>query len=395
MTLPRSRPLPPPAPQRQAVLEQLAAELDAIYEDEKATVGADDARAMRRSVKLSRWCSFRGRRLIREASSPGEYARGVWLLASHYIMEITNGHAVAHGMYDHLPDNAGLDSATYEWWNTVVMEDWKVDHNEVHHPFTNIIGTDDDFGFLLLRLSGRQPWRPWHLAQGAVVVILPLILTAYFPTFLAVARARFEKRPALSRQTLQPVGRKVLGQLWQNYVAEPLAARWRAPRVAFGHWLAKLISNVYIVFMLAVEHHAEELLDFDAQPDEPREVFYLRQLLGSKNFHTSERHEDLYTLGVNIHVEHHLFPDLPIHRLRRVERRVRAACARHGIPHSSERWPRAIAKLLQAIALFSLPIPDHSGSRATPLVLQSTGHGAKRCAHPAPGRVCARFICRC
>jgi len=342
-------------PRSRATLELFAEEITAIYEREVAALDESDAHSMNRLVKLSRYCEARGRRLIAESRDPRDIARGIWLLASHYIMEITNGHAVSHRAYDDLPGSR-VDSASYEWQTMVVGADWSVDHNEVHHPFTNQAGKDDDYGFLILRVSGKQPWRVVNLIQPLLLATLPLYLTGYFPGFLAMARARYEGRPILSRQTLEKPARKVGAQWWRNYVREPLRAGPRAPLVAAANWAAKLLSNTYITYMLGVEHHAENLLDFDEDPNEPVEVMYLRQILGTTNFTTTPEHEDLYTLGVNIHTEHHLFPDLPMSRLRKVSEDVQATCEKYGIPYNSQPWPKAIAGLWKSVLLYSLPI---------------------------------------
>lgn len=58
--------------------------------------------------------------------------------------------------------------------------------------------------------------------------------------------------------------------------------------------------------------------------------FVRSQLASTRNIHAS-LFNDWFTGGLNRQIEHHLFPTLPRHNLRKAQERVRALCAKHGL----------------------------------------------------------------
>jgi fatty acid desaturase/ferredoxin len=338
-------------------LERFAAAIEAMRDAETATLGPRDARAIERRVRLARVCEVRGRRLIAGAANLADYARGISLLAAHYMLEMNTGHMVMHGGYDRLAGSA-VSAATHDWRTAMVPEDWVAVHNPAHHVWTNQVGRDLDFGFEVLRLSGRTPWRAGHLLQPALFAVLSLNMTLWLPSYPAIAHARLDRRPVWTRRTFAPVVRKVLAEWRRNYVSEPRRAGVRFPRVVIGNYCAKLAANVFIGCLVGLSHHAGDLVEFDADADgdDSIEAAYLRQVLATQNWTTTRRHEDVFSQGVSNHIEHHLFPELPLHRLRGLQARVAALCAAHGIPYRSRSLPRAVLAVVGAIATYALPV---------------------------------------
>ena len=62
----------------------------------------------------------------------------------------------------------------------------------------------------------------------------------------------------------------------------------------------------------------------------------MRQVLGSANYATGSDLGDYAHLWLNYQIEHHLFPDLPMLRYREIQPKVKALCARYGIPYLQE-----------------------------------------------------------
>jgi linoleoyl-CoA desaturase len=64
--------------------------------------------------------------------------------------------------------------------------------------------------------------------------------------------------------------------------------------------------------------------------------------------------------NLSFQVEHHLFPDMPSNRYAEVAPRVRALCARYGIPYNSGSFRRQLGSVWRTI--FRLALPSASGA---------------------------------
>jgi len=145
--------------------EALRRDLDALRARVMADIGEKDAEYIK-SVRLAaRALEVSGRVLIHVSLDPVSFGLGVVGLALNKILEnMELGHNVMHGQYDFMEDPT-LDSKTYEWDLIGTAKTWKKAHNVTHHTYTNVLGKDDDFGYLFFRLSSDQNWRPMHLFQ--------------------------------------------------------------------------------------------------------------------------------------------------------------------------------------------------------------------------------------
>lgn len=56
-------------------------------------------------------------------------------------------------------------------------------------------------------------------------------------------------------------------------------------------------------------------------------------------------------------IEHHLFPDMPSNRYPEVAPRVRALCARYGLPYNTGSLSRQFGTTVWRICRFALPGP--------------------------------------
>jgi linoleoyl-CoA desaturase len=87
---------------------------------------------------------------------------------------------------------------------------------------------------------------------------------------------------------------------------------------------------------------------------ESRGDWYLRQLQGSANieggslFHVMTGH-------LSHQIEHHLFPDLPAHRYAEIAPRVRAICAKYGLPYNTGSFWQQYGSVLKKIVTYALP----------------------------------------
>ena len=80
--------------------------------------------------------------------------------------------------------------------------------------------------------------------------------------------------------------------------------------------------------------------------NETQAEWYLRQMLGSANFHAGPV---MAFMSGNLcyQIEHHLFPDLPSNRYAEISERVRALCDKYDLPYTTgSLWPAVHAVVL-------------------------------------------------
>jgi len=149
-----------------AELQAFGDELDALRARQLATLGARDARYIRRVVAAVRWTGVAGRALlflgafVHSVLIPAWIAGVVMLALSKILENMELAHNVIHGQYDWMGDPQ-LQGSTYEWDIVGTADAWRKTHNFRHHTYTNVRGLDDDIGYGLLRIFPEQRWRPF------------------------------------------------------------------------------------------------------------------------------------------------------------------------------------------------------------------------------------------
>src|SRR5262249_266531 len=136
-------------------------------------------------------------------------------------------------------------------------------------------------------------------------------------------------RDRADRGEWKKIGRFVAYQ----YLLFPLLAWADWPRVLMGTLLAEILRNYVFVALQTGSSVGEGISTRPAAPPSQargKGAFYRFQVETSKNYPFSEL-ASIICGGLDRHIEHHLWPDLPPLRLRALSARVRALCAKHGV----------------------------------------------------------------
>jgi fatty acid desaturase len=347
-------------------IEAFGREIDAIQAEVKASLGDSDRRYIRRIITIQRSMAVGGRVLI-YASLPlmpafplflGVIGTGTAMLGLSKILEnMEIGHNVIHGQWDWMNDPE-IHSSTWEWDNVCPADQWKHSHNVVHHTWTNVMGKDRDVGYEILRVSEKQPWRPVYLAQPFYNALLALLfewgVAMHDVDLTAVRQGKLKLRDV--RRQLAGIGRKARKQILKDYVLWPLLAGPLFVPVLLANVVANVMRNLWSYSIIFCGHFPDGAHVFteDQVANETRGRWYLRQVLGSCNI---EGGPLFHVMSGNLshQIEHHLFPDMPSNRYPEVAPRVRALCARYGIPYNSGSFARQLGTTLRTIFRLALP----------------------------------------
>lgn len=324
-------------------------ELEALRRELELELGETDAQHIQRIGQLSSRLELLGRSLIHFSFEPLGFSLGTLALWAHKTLELMEiGHMALHGCYDGLPDTARFQSEDFRWKAPIDEASWKVGHNVRHHQFTNIAGKDPDLDFGALRLSARIPWRRVHALQP---------ISNYF-TWLGFATAiNLHVTGALTligqggAEETKPSGgalKKWLRYYGREYVLFPLLAGPFFPKVLLANALSELGRDVYAAAIIYCGHVGADDYPSDYTP-QTRADWYVMQAKAARDVRVPGW-VSILCGGLDLQIEHHLFPRLPPNRLREIAPRVRELCAKHGVTYRSDSWPVALRSVVGELA---------------------------------------------
>lgn len=341
-------------------LEQIAAEFDAIGDAVRADLGPRDAAYIRRVIVVQRVIEASSRALLAFPGSRSRLAAGTTALTlSKILSNVEIGHNVMHGQWDWMNDPR-IHSSTWEWDAVSTAESWKYSHNFQHHQYTNVIGKDRDLGYSAMRVDPEQRWHPIYLLQPLYGLLLALVFEwaiALYDMELDAVRAGTKSREQAAHE-IRLFLKKAVSQVAKDFVVYPALSRARWRRTLAANVAANMARNIWVHTIVLMGHIPEGAETFtEAQIEhETRGEWYVRQIAGSSNLDgTSVFH--LLTGNLSFQIEHHLFPDIPSSRLKKIAPMVRDVCTRHGLAYNSGPLGRQYRSVAKRILRLSLPGP--------------------------------------
>jgi NADPH-dependent stearoyl-CoA 9-desaturase len=237
----------------------------------------------------------------------------------------------------------------------------------MHHTWTNVIGKDHDVGYQILRVSDQQKWHPAYILQP----IYNLALAALFQWGIALhdidfAALRSGELPVSeARSRAIEIAKKAARQLAKDYVLWPMLAGPFFLWVAGANLFANLMRNVWSHAIIFCGHFPDGARVFTEKEieGETRGGWCVRQILGSCNIDGGPLFH-VMSGNLSFQIEHHLFPDLPSNRYAEAAPRVKALCAKYGIPYNQGSFSRQLGTTLRTIFRLAWPSSSHSDSDA-------------------------------
>src|SRR6185369_2981852 len=347
-------------------VEELARELDSIRTDVEESRGERDARYIRRAIQLQRALAAGGRAVLFASGNRYAWAAGTGMLATAKIIEnMELGHNITHGQWDWMNDPE-IHSTEWEWDTTSPSVHWKKSHNYIHHKYTNVVGLDDDIGYGIMRLTRDQRWERWMIGNPVYNFLLGTLFEWGVAAHgLETTKYRKgEKSLAEVKKDLRIIGKKVGKQVGKDYVVFPALAGPNWKHTLRANAVANLIRNYWSYMVIFCGHFPDGAEKFTREEfeAETRAEWYLRQMLGSANFHAGPL---MAFMSGNLcyQIEHHLFPDLPSNRYAEIAVRVRALCDEYGLPYTTGSLGHQYLQVLRTIHKLALPDVAPSATR--------------------------------
>jgi linoleoyl-CoA desaturase len=257
-------------------------------------------------------------------------------------------HDANHGAYSSKKwVNKLLGSSIYILAGNVY--NWQVQHNVLHHTYTNIHGHDEDLeAGRIMRFSEHAHWKRFHRFQHIYSIFLYGLLTinwAITSDFLQTRRylkrkLAYGELPKPLAQWSMLIATKILYALiWLIIPLLFFDIAWWKILIGFFmmHYTAGLILSV--VFQLA---HVVEAANMPL-PDETgtmKNTWAIHQLFTTVNFSTKNKIVNWFTGGLNHQVEHHIFPNISHIHYQKISKIVKNTAREFNLPYHEYKTTR-------------------------------------------------------
>lgn len=276
-------------------------------------------------------------------------------------------HDANHGAY------SGTDSINLLMGHTLNLlggsvHNWKLQHNILHHTYTNISGMDDDIADrLALRFSPHTKVKPVHRLQRWYAIFFYGLLTLYWVVAKDIVQYFQFTGNGVNPNTEQE-NRSLLLRIIAIKVITlavvfglPMAiAGYAFWQVLVGFLVMHFVSGVLLTVTFQLAHTVEGTAH--PLPDSHGVIandWAIHQVETTVNFCRGNGLITWYVGGLNYQIEHHLFPKVCHVHYPALAPIVQRTCAEFGIDYKEHRTlSQAIGSHFRTLERFGLPSAD-------------------------------------
>jgi len=246
---------------------------------------------------------------------------------------------------------------------------WKMQHNVLHHSYTNIHDEDEDISPRgVLRLSPETKWKPMHRYQVVYAWFLYGLMTIVWMVCNDFVRIIRYQRNGMAKKQKANIGREWLILISSKcvYVGYIFVLPLVLTSLSWVHLLIGIFIMQYIAgFMLAIifqPAHVVEGTEYPV-PDLDRNMetnWAIHQLLTTTNFANNSKWFSWYIGGLNFQIEHHLFPNICHVHYPKIAHIVKDTALEFGIPYKTKKTfiDAMVGHARVLVALGQKPVPS-------------------------------------
>jgi linoleoyl-CoA desaturase len=222
---------------------------------------------------------------------------------------------------------------------------WKVQHNVLHHTYTNVHDADEDISPRgILRMHPASPWLPIHKFQFLYAWFFYGLMTIVWVLVKDFVRIIKYNQQGLVKKQKTHVAKEWLILLASKAVYATYIFVIPVLVLPFVWWqvLLGVLAMHYVAgFILAIIFQPAHVIDGTEYP-EPDEhgvlenTWAVHQLHTTTNFAPNNKLLSWYVGGLNYQVEHHLFPNICHVHYRKISKIVKETALEFGLPYKSE-----------------------------------------------------------
>ncbi|MDB4297517.1 acyl-CoA desaturase [Flavobacteriaceae bacterium] len=230
---------------------------------------------------------------------------------------------------------------------------WKVQHNVLHHTYTNVEGLDEDIDIQgVIRLSKHAKWKKFHQFQKYYAFLLYGLLTIQWalvvdfrqtPKYIKLGLSAEGELNPKREYTLLTITKIVYYLFWLVLPMLVMSISFWQWFVGFFvmHYVAGFILSV--VFQLAHITDVIDVVSLEQVEDEERS-WAIHQLNETANFATKNRILSYFLGGLNFQVEHHIFPRISHVHYHKISEIVKSTVKEFDLPYHEYKTVAAALK---------------------------------------------------
>lgn len=246
----------------------------------------------------------------------------------------------------------------YKWLNKIMSfslemlggynVNWKIQHNVLHHSFTNVHDMDEDIAPIgLLRFSPNEPLKKVHRFQVFYAWFFYGLMTFSWSSNKDFNQLRrFHKNGLLKSQNISYANAlthiiisKIFYFVYMALIPMLLMdiAWWQW---IIGYFTMHFISGWILAFVFQIAHvmpETEFLTKESIVHKNEEESWAKHQMMTTANFSNWNPLLTWYVGGLNHQIEHHLFPDISHIHYPKIAKIVRETAREHNIPYHYHR----------------------------------------------------------
>jgi len=219
---------------------------------------------------------------------------------------------------------------------------WKMQHNLLHHTYTNVIDLDDDIADkLVLRFSPHTKVKWYHKLQFLYAFLFYGILTLYWVLLKDIVQFFKYTKEGVNKNTPQQnrsvFTRIILSKIiyFAIIIGLPIFVfHIPASYVIAGFLLMHFIAGQVLTIIFQLAHTVEGTTH--PLPDDTGNIennWAVHQMNTTVNFSRHNKIISWYVGGLNFQVEHHLFPTICHVHYPEVAKIVKATAEEYGVPY--------------------------------------------------------------
>jgi len=250
-------------------------------------------------------------------------------------------HDAVHGSFSQEKWMNEILGSTIFLLGTTVFN-WRVQHNILHHTFTNIEGMDEDIGGKeLLRFSKHSPLKKIHRFQHIYAFILYSFMTLSKLVKDFFQLHEYNKTGITKQQNAKPAWeytKLIVIKLVYFFTAIGL------PIILsdFSWWqilLGFLIMHCTAGMIMSIVFQMAHIVEGAAQPRPDaggniENEWAIHQLQTTANFSRRSRIMNWFIGGLNFQIEHHLFPNICHIHYRKISHIVEKTALEYGLQYN-------------------------------------------------------------
>jgi linoleoyl-CoA desaturase len=275
-------------------------------------------------------------------------------LAIYYLLWVVMGlskavigtsvmHDALHGSYsqNRLVNNFVSFSAMIIGADPTV---WKIQHNVLHHTYTNIEHADEDIQpRFVMRFTPHQERRWFHRFQHVYASFFYSISTLVWVTFKDFFKSFHYRNMGLiksGKSFNEHMAKLVLRKVFYHmvFLVTPLLVFPFAPITTISMFvIMHLVAGLSLSLVFQTAHVMPDMKFIDQKEEEISENWTVHQLLTTSNYASTNKTLTWLVGSLNHQIEHHLFPNICHIHYPKLAPIVKATALEYGIPYHEHR----------------------------------------------------------